>query len=477
MAHGDRGRLDEADLLLSKAYVDGHWAVGNAVPIEVDDPFTLETVSEVPDLSQAQVTDAIEGAARAFPTWARRPARERGAILRRWYDLIMRHKEDLARIITRENGKTIKEARGEVDYAAGFMEFYAEEAGRAMGEIIPSPTPGRRLMVEAEPVGVCVAITPWNFPLAMLTRKVGPALAAGCTMVAKPAELTPLTALAFAKLGEEAGVPAGVFSVVTGHAKMIGEVMTSSRIVRKLSFTGSTAVGAFLAAACAPTIKHLGLELGGNAPLLIFDDADIDVAVETALTAKFRNAGQACIAANRIYVQRGIEARFLAAFQDKVAALHAGDGFAEGTDIGPLIDERAIAKVDSHREDALKHGAQLLAGGGSPGGRISVPTLLSGVRSDALLAREETFGPLAGVITFDTVEEGVHLANDTEFGLAAYLCSSDPATIARVGRDLESGIVGINTGLVSTPLAPFGGVKMSGMEFPSRRPLTSTGEW
>jgi len=461
--NNQRGKLDDADLLVSRAYVDGKWAEGAGRPIEVDDPFTLEAIGEVPDLSQAQVQQAIDGAARAFPAWARRPARERGAILRRWFDLIVRHREDLARIMTRENGKTLKEARGEVDYAAGFMEFYAEEAGRALGEIIPSPLPGRRLSAEKEPVGVCAAITPWNFPLAMLTRKVGPALAAGCTMVAKPAELTPLTALAFARLGEEAGVPEGVFSVVTGHAKAIGEVMTASPIVRKLTFTGSTPVGAFLAAACAPTMKRLSLELGGNAPLLIFDDADLDIAVETALAAKFRNAGQACIAANRIYVQKGIEDRFLAAFRAKVGAIRPGDGFDDATDIGPLIDERAVAKVDAHREDALKHGAELLAGGESPGGRISLPTLLAGVRQDSLIVREETFGPLAGVIAFDTVEDGVRMANDTPFGLAAYLCSSDPATIARVGRDLESGIVGINTGIVSTPVAPFGGVKMSGL--------------
>ncbi|OJW63811.1 MAG: succinate-semialdehyde dehydrogenase (NADP(+)), partial [Sphingomonadales bacterium 63-6] len=330
-------------------------------------------------------------------------------------------------------------------------------------ELIPSPVPGRRLLVEKEPLGVCVAITPWNFPLAMLTRKVAPALAAGCTMVAKPAELTPLTALAFAKLGEEAGVPAGVFSVVTGHSRSIGEVMTSSMVVRKLSFTGSTPVGAFLAEACAPTIKRLSLELGGNAPLLVFDDADLDTAVETAMVAKFRNGGQSCIAANRIYVQRGIEQRFLAALATRISAMKAGDGFDEASDIGPLIDERAIAKVDAHREDAISGGAELLAGGASLGGRLAQPTLLGAVRPDALLAREETFGPLAGVIGFDSVEEGVKLANDTPFGLAAYLCSADPATIARVGRDLESGIVGINTGLVSSPLAPFGGVKLSGL--------------
>ena len=458
-----RGELDEKYLLLSKAYVAGQWVDGTGDPIAVDDPFTLKTVGQVPRVSEAQVAQAIDAANRAFPQWARRPAKERGAILRRWFELIVQHKEDFARLITLENGKALKESRAEVDYGAGFLEFYADEAARSVGEIIPAPVTGRRLMVEREPIGVCVAITPWNFPLAMLTRKVGPALAAGCTMVAKPAELTPLTALAFAKLGEEAGVPAGVFSVVTGNSKTIGPVMTGSPIVRKLSFTGSTHVGAMLAEACAPTIKRLSLELGGNAPLLIFDDADLDTAVETAMVAKFRNGGQSCVAANRIYVQNGIQSRFLEAFGKRVTAMKAGDGFDESVDVGPMIDERAVAKIDEHREDALRHGGRLLAGGESPGGRLALPTLVGDVAPDALLAREETFGPLAGVIGFASVEDGVRLANDTPFGLAAYLCSSDPATIARVGRDLETGIVGINTGLISTPYAPFGGVKQSGL--------------
>jgi succinate-semialdehyde dehydrogenase/glutarate-semialdehyde dehydrogenase len=458
-----RGALDEPGLLLDKAYVAGRWTAGNAAPIPVDDPFTLDQFGEIPNLGAAETAAAIDAANAAFPAWARRPVRERCAILRRWSELIVRHREDLARIITRENGKTLKEARAEVDYGNGFIEFFAEYAAHDLGEIIPSPTPGRRLMVEKEPIGVCAAITPWNFPLAMLTRKVGPALAAGCTMVAKPAELTPLTALAFARLGEEAGVPKGVFSVVTGHSRPIGEAMTSSTIVRKLTFTGSTPVGAMLAEACAPTIKRMSLELGGNAPFLVFDDADLDTAVEAALIAKFRNAGQSCVAANRLYVQRGIEDRFLRALQAKVGAMQAGDGFDEASDIGPLIDERAIAKVDEHREDALAHGGELLAGGASPGGRLSQPTLVGHVAPDALITREEVFGPLAGVVSFATVEDGIRLANDTPFGLAAYFMSNDPATIARVGRDIESGIVGINTGLISTPVAPFGGVKMSGL--------------
>jgi len=458
-----RGRLAESDVLCNSAYIDGAWIGDGAARIEVDDPFTLEPFADVPDLGAAQAQAAIDAAERAFPAWARRTPRERSAILRRWFDLLVAHKEDLAVLITRENGKPLREARGEIEYGASYIEFYAEEATRALGETIPAPVPGRRLLADVEPIGVCAAITPWNFPLAMLARKVAPALAAGCTMVAKPSELTPLGALALAKLGEEAGVPPGVFNVVTGQAKPIGQVLSGSRVVRKLSFTGSTAVGAMLAAACAPTIKRLSLELGGNAPLLIFDDADLDTAIETAMVAKFRNSGQSCIAANRIYLQRGIADRFLSAFEAKVAAMKAGDGFDETSDIGPLIDERAIAKVDLHREEALGGGARLLVGGRGASGRLVRPTLLADVAADALLTREETFGPLAGVIEFDTVEQGIRFANDTPFGLAAYFCARDPALVARVGRELETGMVGINTGLISTAVAPFGGVKMSGL--------------
>ena len=460
---GARGALDEADLLVDRAYVAGEWLKGNSAPIAVDDPFTLETFGEIPNLGAAETARAIDAAADALPAWAARTARERGQILRRWFDLIVRHREDLARLITRENGKTIGEARGEVDYGASFLELYAEEGARQLGEIIPPPSPGRRLMVEREPVGVCAAITPWNFPLAMLTRKVGPALAAGCTIVAKPAELTPLTALAFAKLGEEAGVPAGVLSVITGKSTPIGETLCNSMVVRKLSFTGSTHVGAMLAAACAPTIKRLGLELGGNAPLLVFDDADLGKAVEAALVAKFRNGGQSCVAANRIYVQKGIKDRFVAAFAEKVGAMKAGDGFDADSNIGPLINAAGVAKVAEHRDEATQNGARIVAQGTGQGERIFAPTLVADVARDALVTREETFGPLAAVIDFATVEEGLKLANATPFGLATYLCSEDPSTIARVSRGLEAGMVGINTGLISTAVAPFGGVKMSGL--------------
>ncbi len=457
-----RGALEEADLLVTRALIDGEWVEGRRDPIGIEDPFTMSDLAEVPNLGAAETERAVAAAAEALPAWAARPARERGKVLRRWFELLERHRDDIARLIVRENGKTLKEAQGEFDYGAGFMEFYADEATRALGEIIPAPVPGRRMMAQREPVGVCAAITPWNFPLAMLTRKAGPALAAGCTMVAKPASQTPLTALAFAKLGEEAGLPAGVFNILTGSAREIGGVLTASPIVRKLSFTGSTEIGVQLYRDCAGTMKKLGLELGGNAPLLIFDDADLEVAVETALVAKFRNGGQSCIAANRIYVQDAIRDRFLAAFAEKVGGMRAGDGFDAASDIGPLIDAAAIEKVAEHREDAVSRGARSLAGG-EVKDRLFAPTLLADVPADAMLAREETFGPLAGVIGFVTLEEGLALANATPFGLAAYVCSQDPATIERATRGLESGMVGINTGLISSPHAPFGGVKMSGL--------------
>lgn len=463
MTGGERGALDERDLLVARNLIGGKWVGGERAPIAVDDPFTLEDFAEVPNLGAKEAEQAVAVAEAALPRWAARPAKERGAILRRWFELLVEHRDDIARLITRENGKTFAEALGEFDYGAGFMEFFAEEATRALGETIPAPAPGRRLYAEREPVGVAAAITPWNFPLAMLTRKAGPALAAGCTMVAKPASATPLTALAFAKLGEEAGVPAGVFNILTGSAREIGGVLTASPIVRKLSFTGSTEIGVQLYRDCAGTMKKLGLELGGNAPLLVFDDADLDTAVEAATVAKFRNGGQSCIAANRIYVQDGIRERFVEAFGTRVSAMKAGDGFDPASDIGPLIDDAGVAKVAEHRDDALKRGARLVAGGTGGEGRIFVPTLLADVRAGARLAHEETFGPLAGVIGFATVEEGIRLANATEFGLAAYLCSQDPKTIAHVSRALECGMVGINTGLISSPHAPFGGVKMSGV--------------
>ena len=460
----ERGRLANPALLRSEAFYDGAWRpAASGQTIEVTDPYTGAPVGSIPSLAADEIEAAIASAERAFATWSRQPNRWRGAVLRKWFELIERNQEDLATLITLENGKPLKEARAEVSYGAGFVEFYAEEAGRIYGETIPSPIPGRRLMAEREPVGVCVAITPWNFPLAMLTRKIAPALAAGCTVVAKPASQTPLTALALAALAEEAGAPAGVLSVITGKASMIGEVVTRSRIVRKISFTGSTEIGAQLMAASAPTIKRLSLELGGNAPLLVFDDTDLDAAIETAMVAKFRNSGQSCIAANRIYVQRGVYDTFMTAFARRIGQLVLGDGFDPATDIGPLIDQAAVTKVNEHLVDAVSGGAEIVAGRSSENARLSPPTLLRNVRPSALLTREETFGPLAGVIPFDTIEDGLRMANDTPFGLAAYVCSTNPTTIARVSRDLESGMVGINTGLISTAVAPFGGVKLSGL--------------
>ena len=450
-------------LLRSSAYIDGKWVDStNGKSIDVTDPFTGGRISSIPLLEAAQVQAAVDAAARAFPAWARTPARERGKILRKLLDLIILHRDDFARLITLENGKPLKEAYGEVDYGAGFVEVYAEEGARSLGEIIPAPVPGRKLFAEKEPVGVSVAITPWNFPLAMLTRKFAPALAAGCTMIAKPASQTPLAALALAQLAEEAGVPPGVFSVVTGSAGMIGDIFTSSPIVRKLSFTGSTEIGIKLMAACAPTVKRLSMELGGNAPMLIFDDADLGTAVDAAMIAKFRNCGQSCIAANRIYVQKGIYDTFVNTFQQRVAAMKVGDGLEMDTDIGPLIDEAAVAKVTEHLDEAVAGGGKLLAGGRGEG-RMQPPTLVSHVAQDALLTREETFGPLAGLIAFDSYDDAIRLANNTPFGLASYVCSTSYETINRASRDIESGMVGVNTGLISTPYAPFGGVKLSGI--------------
>jgi succinate-semialdehyde dehydrogenase / glutarate-semialdehyde dehydrogenase len=450
-------------LLRSQLPIAGAWQdAASGRTIAVDDPFTGEIIGEVPDAGGVETEAAIASAQAAFAPWAALPPIERGRILRRWLDAIMAHKDEIAAIITLENGKPLQEARGEIDYGAGFVEFYAEEASRARGETIAASAAGRRLRTEREPIGVCAAITPWNFPFAMLTRKVAPALAAGCTIVAKPAQQTPLSALALAVLGEEAGMPPGVFNIVTGDAAAIGRVLTASPVVRKLSFTGSTRVGALLMEACAGTIKRVSMELGGNAPLLIFDDADLDTAIETAIVAKFRNSGQSCIAANRIYVQSGIHDRFIAAFAERVAALRLGDGFDEATHIGPLIEPSAVAKCNAHLDDALARGARLLHGGRGEG-RMMPPTLVSNVAPDVLLSREESFGPLAAVMRFETVAEAIRLANDTPFGLAAYLCSSDPGTIDRVSRAIESGMVGINTGFISTAWAPFGGVKQSGV--------------
>jgi succinate-semialdehyde dehydrogenase/glutarate-semialdehyde dehydrogenase len=460
----EREQVAKSGLLRSQVYYAGAWRTASSGEfIEVTDPYTGAVVGRTPSIGAAETQAAIDAAEAAFAPWAAEPARVRSRILRRWFELVEQRKEDLARLITLENGKPLKEARAEVEYGAGFIEFYAEEASRIYGQTIPSPVAGRRLVAEREPIGVCAAITPWNFPLAMLTRKIAPALAAGCTIICKPASQTPLTALALAVLAEEAGVPPGVISVVTGKPAVIAGVLTGSSVVRKISFTGSTQVGARLMAACAPTIKRLSLELGGNAPLLVFDDADLDIAIEMASIAKFRNSGQSCIAANRIYVQRGIHDAFVDAFARQVGTLNLGDGFDPATDVGPLIDQPSVDKVDEHLADAISGGGEIMVGGPSQAPGQARPTLVRDVRRDALLTREETFGPLAAVIAFDTTDEAIAMANDTPFGLAAYFCSSNPQTIARVARRIESGMVGINTGLISTAVAPFGGVKQSGL--------------
>jgi len=459
-----RATLARPDLLRSQAFYGGAWRdADSGETIAVTDPYSGEVLAHVASIGEAEIQSAIAAAQAAFPRWSRTPHRDRGLLLRRWLELIDAHKEDLARLITLENGKPLKEARAEVAYGAGFIEIYADMAAGVLGEIIPPNAPGRRLLVEREPIGVCAAITPWNFPMAMLTRKIAPALAAGCVMVCKPASETPLTALALAALAEEAGIPSGVLSVVVSAPVLFGDIVTASTVVRKITFTGSTPVGAKLMAASAPTIKRLSLELGGNAPLLIFDDADLDTAVETAMVAKFRNGGQSCIAANRIYVQRGIYDAFVSAFQARIAALKVGDGLDAATDIGPLISARAVEKVERHLDEAVAGGGRLVAGGKSDGSLLSPPALVADVSSDALLTREETFGPLAGVIPFKTYEQAIARANDTPFGLAAYVCATRSDTIARAGRDLETGMVGINTGLISTASAPFGGVKSSGV--------------
>jgi succinate-semialdehyde dehydrogenase/glutarate-semialdehyde dehydrogenase len=400
-----------------------------------------------------------------LPGWRQRTAKERAQVLRKWFDLIMANQEDLAVLMTMEQGKPLAESRGEIAYAASFIEWFAEEGKRAYGDVIPSHGRDKRIIVLKQPIGVTVAITPWNFPTAMITRKVGPALAAGCTMVIKPSELTPFSALALCVLAEKAGIPEGVLSVVTGDPKPIGGEFTSNPIVRKLSFTGSTAIGKLLMAQCAGTLKKVSLELGGNAPFIVFDDADLDAAVTGAIASKYRNAGQTCVCANRIFVQSGIYDRFAQRLAEKVATMKVGNGLEQGTVIGPLIEEKAVAKVEEHVRDAVSKGAKVLTGGKRVvgGGHFFVPTVLIDIKPDMLAMREETFGPVAPLMKFETEEEVIKLANSTEFGLAAYFYSRDIARVWRVAEALETGIVGINEGIISTEVAPFGGVKESGI--------------
>ncbi len=460
--------LRDPSLLKTQALIGGHW-VDAAERVAVHDPATGVLLAEVPRQGAADAERAIEAAAAAWEGWRRQSARQRATVLRRWFDLLLQHADDLALIMTAEQGKPLAEARAEVVYGASFVEWFAEEAKRIYGETIPSPDPSKRLVVLRQPIGVCAAITPWNFPLAMITRKVAPALAAGCPVVIKPAEQTPLTALATAELAQRAGMPPGVLNMLTSDTAgsvQIGKVLCASDVVRHLSFTGSTEVGRILMAQSAPTVKKLSLELGGNAPFIVFDDADIDAAVEGAMQSKYRNAGQTCVCANRLYVQRGVYEAFVERLARRVAELKVGPGTAAGVQIGPLIDQQGLDKVRRHVDDALARGARLLTGGKvieQGGGRYFEPTVLADADASMLCAREETFGPVAPVFAFDTEEQAIAAANATEFGLAAYFYSRDVARVTRVGEALEYGIVGVNTGLISNEVAPFGGVKQSGL--------------
>jgi succinate-semialdehyde dehydrogenase / glutarate-semialdehyde dehydrogenase len=457
----------EVPLLQRQAYVDGSWVdADSGETFPVTNPATGEVLAEVPRMGAAETRRAIAAAERALPAWKHATAKERARVLRRLADLMLAHEEELARLMVLEQGKPLAEARVEIAYAASFYEWFGEEAKRVYGDAIPSPWPDKRILVTKQAVGVTAGITPWNFPSAMPTRKTAPALAAGCTMALKPAEQTPLSALAIAALADEAGLPPGVLSVVTGAAEdapEIGREMTSSPAVRKLGFTGSTEVGKLLMAQCAPGLKKISLELGGNAPFVVFDDADLDTAVAGAITAKYRNSGQTCISANRILVQEGIYDDFLARFTDAVRGLKVADGFEPDVNVGPLIDEPALEKVERHVADAVERGADLVLGGQRIEGQFFQPSVLTGVTADAAMSCEETFGPVAGIARFETEDEAVRVANDTPYGLAAYFYSQGLARVTRVAEALEYGILGINTGLISTEVAPFGGMKESGI--------------
>lgn len=459
-------KLNQPDLLRQQCLVNGEWCdAASGAREAVTNPATGETLASVPQFSESETRQAIESANQAWQGWKQLTAKARGALLNAWAEKMMAAQEDLARLITAEQGKPLAEARGEVAYAASFISWFAAEALRVDGAVLQSPQAAQRLVVVKQPVGVCAAITPWNFPAAMITRKAAPALAAGCVMIVKPAEQTPLTALALGQLAVEAGIPAGVLQVITGDAAQVGKTLCDSPVVRKLSFTGSTEVGRLLMAQCAPTIKKLSLELGGNAPLIIFDDADLDAAVAGVMASKFRNSGQTCVCANRIYVQDGIHDALVEKLSAAVAGLQVGDGARPETSQGPLIDSQAVEKVQSHIRDALDKGATLVAGGQphALGGTFFQPTLITGVTQEMRFAREETFGPVAPVFRFRDEAEAVAMANDTEFGLAAYLFTANAARQWRVGEALEYGMVGVNTGLISNEVAPFGGVKQSGL--------------
>ncbi|MCE2656772.1 MAG: NAD-dependent succinate-semialdehyde dehydrogenase [Rubrivivax sp.] len=457
--------LKDHSLLKTDALINGEW-VASGQRFAVTDPATNAVLADVALCAPAAATAAVSAAEQAFASWKLKPAKERHAILMKWFHLLHAHADDLARIMTAEQGKPLAEARGEVGYAASFVEWFAEEARRVYGETVPSTDAGKRFLVIKQPIGVCAAITPWNFPIAMITRKVAPALAAGCTVVIKPAEATPLSALAVAELAQRAGMPPGVLNVLTADAEgsvALGQVLCRSDVVRHLSFTGSTEVGRILAAQCAPSIKKLSLELGGNAPFIVFDDADIDSAVDGAMISKYRNAGQTCVCANRLYVQSSVYDRFVEKLAQRSQGIVVGNGFEPGVQQGPLIDDQAIGKVEAHVADALAKGARVVVGGTRMGDRFFTPTVLADVTAEMLCAREETFGPVAPVFRFETEAEVIAAANATEFGLASYFYSRDIGRIFRVAEALDYGMVGINTGLISTCEVPFGGVKQSGL--------------
>lgn len=459
--------LKDPSLFRQQAYVNGHWCEADSgARTDIFNPASGEKLGSVPNMGRAETRRAIEAARVAQPAWRKLTAKERAARLRQWYELILANQEDLAQIMTAEQGKPLAEARGEVTYAASFIEWFAEEAKRAYGDVIPAHAADKRILVQKEPVGVTAAITPWNFPAAMITRKAGPALAVGCAMVLKPAPQTPFSALALAALAERAGIPAGLLSVLPADvatSREVGAELCENPVVRKLSFTGSTGVGIKLMEQCAPTLKKLSLELGGNAPFIVFDDADLDAAVEGAMISKYRNAGQTCVCANRIYVQDKVYDAFAAKLAAAVAKLKVGNGAEAGVTTGPLIDANAVAKVRQHLDDALSKGARVIAGGNGLGGNFFEPTILVDVPTSARVAKEETFGPLAPLFRFRDEEDVIAQANDTEFGLAAYFYARDLGRVFRVADALEYGMVGINTGLISTEVAPFGGMKASGL--------------
>ncbi len=461
--------LKDRELFRTAAYVDGRWSPADGERVfDVDDPATGRMIASVANLGAAETDRAIAAAERAFPAWSTKAGKERAAVMRRWFDLMLANADDLAALMVAEQGKPMAEAKGEATYAASFIEWFAEEAKRVAGETLASPDPSKRMFVLRQPIGVCAAITPWNFPMAMITRKVAPAIAAGCTIVIKPAEQTPLTALALAELADRAGFPPGVVNVVPADSERsieVGRALCDSPVVRHLSFTGSTAVGRILMAQCAPTIKKMSLELGGNAPFVVFDDADVDAAVDGAIASKYRNTGQTCVCTNRFYVQDAVYDAFVGKLAEKSRGLKVGVGTEAGVTQGPLIDDAALAKVEEHVADATSHGATVVAGGRrhANGGRFYEPTVLANVTNEMMVAREETFGPVAAVFRFTDEADAIAKANATEFGLSAYFYSRDVARVWRVAEALESGIVGVNTGIISNEVAPFGGVKQSGL--------------